>query len=554
MRCFREVATMNTLILPDVKCVNVNNRESRQGAITSHFRLLFKQSSFKNLLLSIVTFGVYPYQKYKTAKRGILQALSSRKLLCLQALQHHIETIRQQQEHSDPRQSINAIFMKVQSEKISQEEDALEFKAIYYPNEVLLFITNPVRDRHSIPLHGLKSRKQLDYTKIWHELKKKAWVNQFRQIQNINLCNKTLKEEYYLTSEGIHDRLRRSSMGRKTPYVLTKFRELGKAFQEIVVAYQDFEELSEQNPKLFHLIETLSKSSKKDIEILQTYLASRYLPQDLPLANRRQLIQLVNQQDVLYHMSEEEQFFPCALLLNHDQWDFLLSIQTGSHQSTLGLLNWAFEESPKAMKRELSFTEQLFAGIWSKVQDDVENFPNLNEKIQEDPSLKDMTLDFAKEINRVWPSLHLYQEEQVVFHMQQTDSFTIDKMIEVYFEIGKLCGEDNILFCLIQQALSQVGKHAFQSAIEEGVMKLLGEKSEFFLSILSNSGITVIKRGLEEVEICYAFEQLITKKGEAQHPFEKEKYMIITQPLIKKEGRWTSPEAKVAIALKKGMP
>ena len=388
---------------------------------------------------------------------------------------------------------------------------------------------------------------------MWHELKKKARINQYRQIQNINFCNKTLKEEHYLTPEGIHDRLSRSSVGRKTACLLTKFKELGKAFQEIVIAYQDFEELSDHNPHLFQLIETLSMTSEKDIETLQTYLASRYLPRDLPLENRRQLIQLANQQDVLYHMSEDEQFGLCALVLNHYQWDFLLSIQEVS-QVTLGLLDWAFEESPSTMKKELSFIEQLFSGTDTKVKDDPENFPNLNEKIREDESLSPMTLDFAKELNRVWPSLHLYKEEKLIFHMKKTDSFTIEKLIEVYIETQKLCEEDNKLFCLLQQALSQVGKHAFQSAIEEGVMKLLGEKSEYFLPILSNSDITVVKKNSNEIEIRYSFEQLITKKGEVQHPFEKEKYMIIAQPLVKEQDNWTSPEPKVEVAEKKRVP
>lgn len=127
-------------------------------------------------------------------------------------------------------------------------------------------------------------------------------------------------------------------------------------------------------------------------------------------------------------------------------------------------------------------------------------------------------------------------------------------MIEVYKAAQKLCDQDETLFLLIQEALSQEGKQAFQAAIEEGVLKLLGEKSEYFLPILSNSDITIIKTNESSLEVRYTFEQLITKKGEVQHPFEKEKYMIISQPLILKEGRWTSPEAQMQIAVKKRTP
>jgi len=83
------------------------------------------------------------------------------------------------------------------------------------------------------------------------------------------------------------------------------------------------------------------------------------------------------------------------------------------------------------------------------------------------------------------------------------------------------------------------------------VLKLLGEKSEYFLPILSNTNIAAIKEDKNHLKIRYTFEQLITKKGEVQHPFEKEKYMVITQPLIFQDGEWVSPEASIKIATKK---
>ena len=138
----------------------------------------------------------------------------------------------------------------------------------------------------------------------------------FSQIKNINFCFKTLKQEFYLTAEDIQDRLKRSTAYRKNPQTLTRLKELHKAFQEIIIAYQDFEDISESNPDFYHLVNLLTKVSKKDIETLQNYLASRYLPRDLPLKNRRQLIQFGNKQEVLYNMSREEKFDMCALILN----------------------------------------------------------------------------------------------------------------------------------------------------------------------------------------------------------------------------------------------
>jgi len=249
-------------------------------------------------------------------------------------------------------------------------------------------------------------------------------------------------------------------------------------------------------------------------------------------------------------MSEEQQFSICALILNKYQWDFLLSIQEVS-EVTLGLLDWAFEECPTAIETELSFIEKIYVGIEKKVKDDPESFPTLNEKISEDETLRYMTIDFAKEFNREWPSLHLFDHEKNLYCSEKTNSFTLEKLLETYKELQQLCAVDDTLFSLLQQALSQVGKQAFQSAIEEGVLKLLGAKSQYFLPILSNTDITCIKNDENQVEIRYTFEQLITRKGEVQHPFEKEKYLVITQPLVKKEGRWVSPEARMKMATKK---
>ena len=76
---------MHNPSLPDVKFVNVNHRDSWQGALTHHFRKSFKSHSFKNIILSILTLGVYPYKKYKKAKRAIAQALAARKLFFFRA-------------------------------------------------------------------------------------------------------------------------------------------------------------------------------------------------------------------------------------------------------------------------------------------------------------------------------------------------------------------------------------------------------------------------------------------------------------------------------------
>ena len=536
--------------LIDVKFVNINHRESWQGALSRCFKRSFKKKLFRNIFLSTLTLGYFAYKKYQKAKRSIAQALAARKLYYFKALQEHIEKNRREQLHLDPRQCLNATFMKVQSEKVDTTEEALEFKAIYYPSELLLFITNPIRENKGMHVYRKKQRIPLNSLRVWHEMKKKARINQYRQIQRINNYSNTLRKEYCLTIEGIHDRLPRTSVCKKGFSEITKFRELQKAFQEILVAYQDFEELGETNSKLYYLIDTLSKTSRKDIETLQTYLDSRYLPRDLPLENRRQLIQLANQQEVLYHMSEEQQFTLCALVLNKYQWDFLLSIQKMPNV-TLGLLDWAFESSFSAMEKELSFIEKICEGAEKKVKEAPEVFPSINEKIREEDQYHLMTVDFGKELNREWPSFQLYENDYLFYQSEKIEALSLEKLLEVYREIRKLCQADDFLFSLLQQAFSQVGKQAFRLAIEEEVLNLLGTKSEYFLPIVSNSNITAVKKSGVDFEIRYSFEQLITRRAEVEPSLKEERYMVIAQPLHKIEGKWVSPKAKIEIATKR---
>ncbi len=544
---------MDHLPLPDVQFVNVNHRDSWQSAISHCFHDLFKRRPVCFLLLSLLSLGVYPYKQYKKAKKAVVQSLAARKIFYFRALRNHIEKVRKEQIHQDPRQSLNAIFMNVNSKKVSEEEGALEFKAIYFPSEIFLFITNPIRDQSSLKLYRIKT-EALDYFKIWREIKKKARINQYRQIQTINLCNKSLREEHCLTIEEIHQRLKHTVVFRKNGALLTKFKELSKAFQEIVLAYQEFEEIVETDSKLFHFLESFCKTSKKDIERLQTYLASRHLPSNLPLENRRQLIQFANQQEIIYGIKDKEILNMCSLILNQYQWEFFLSLNEVS-QMTLNLIDWAFEEAPRSIKKSHSFLDCILKNAHKKVIDEPQNFPILSEEIVRNKRLEKMTVDFASEMNREWPSIHFFEKETLLYCLNKSESLALENLIECYREIEKFSKGDLDLFFILEQALSQVGKQGFQEAIQEGILQLLGERPEYFLPVLSNSDITILRKNEEFIEIRYSFEQVILKKGIVQHSFEEEKYIIISQPIQKigRDQKWFSIEPQIDVAVRKGI-
>ena len=532
-------------MIPEIKYLNINYIGLTKKAIWRCFTRLYSKKKALYTLFSVISCGIYTYFFYKKAKEKIKQAISYRKNIYFDDLFSIIEDERKKCTGSDPRKMINSIFLKVQSKKVGKDEKDLEFKAIYTPTEILLFITNPIREKKMIRLHRLKSHS-LDYYKIWKDLKKKAWINQFRQIKNINFCFKTLKQEFFLNEDDIQDRLKRSTAYRKNPNTLTRLKELHKAFQEIIIAYQDFEEMSESNPDFYNLVALLTEVSKKDLEILQNFLASRYLPQDLPLKNRRQLIQFGNKQDILYNMSKEERFDICALICNDYQWNFLLSIQEVS-QITINLINWAFETVPKEIKPPSTFIEKISKNIQMKVKAHKKKFPILNQAILKDPSLGLMTVEFGRELHREFSSLNLFRSAQLIFSHSKVDSLNLEDLISIYHALKDFSEDDLPLFSLLQQAVSQKGKNSFYSFIESGLEELLGEKSQYLIPVLSNSDLSITKKSPSDILMNYSFDQVITKKGQSKRSYYNEKYIVISQSLLKNQNRWESPKPEVTI-------
>ena len=121
---------MHDPVLPDVKMVNINHRESWEGAISRHFRSQFKVGSLKNFCLSIITFAFILTKNTSNRRDRLLKRFLLVSFFFLEHFKKHIEERRKEQTHPDPRQSLNAIFMGVQSEKVDETEEALEFKAI----------------------------------------------------------------------------------------------------------------------------------------------------------------------------------------------------------------------------------------------------------------------------------------------------------------------------------------------------------------------------------------------------------------------------------------
>ena len=100
---------------------------------------------------------------------------------------------------------------------------------------------------------------------------------------------------------------------------------------------------------------------------------------------------------------------------------------------------------------------------------------------------------------------------------------------------------------MLQQAVSQKGKNSFYSFIESGLEKLLGEKSEYLIPVVSNSDLSITKKSSSDILMNYSFDQVITKKGQSKRSYYNEKYIVISQSLLKNQDRWESPKPEVTI-------
>ena len=93
----------------------------------------------------------------------------------------------------------------------------------------------------------------------------------------------------------------------------------------------------------------------------------------------------------------------------------------------------------------------MYLDISHKPEDFIHHhFPTINEKIDEDDNYRFMTVDFGKELNREWPSFQLYDKEQQIYREEKTNALTLEKLLQVYQEMGKICPSENRLFLLLQ--------------------------------------------------------------------------------------------------------
>ena len=150
--------------------------------------------------------------------------------------------------------------------------------------------------------------------------------------------------------------------------------------------------------------------------------------------------------------------------------------------------------------------------------------------------------------------LHFYEQNQLSVDISSIESVTIEHLLYTYLELQKFTEKREDLFCLLQQAISQAGKEGFALAIEDGMIQLLGERPEYFIPVLMNADVSIVKNSPLDYAISYRFEQVVLKKGERRKREHQEKAVIITQPLRCIKGEWVSPDPTVEVKAKGKVP
>lgn len=515
---------------------NVNNAQSKRRLVQTLFRNLVRKGVFKHYLLTILTCGFHSYKKWKFSTLVIKNELAKRKVKYIKRLHHEIEEIRKTYGAQDPRDDINQIFMKIQSIKNEDGDRGIEFKKIYSPNELLLFITTPESDPKIIR----KPRALInndEYLKIWREIRKNAKNKQFHQIDKINTCYSILKTEYGLSPETISDRVFRTKIGKTSPSSLTRLKDLLRSFQEIVIAFQDFDELEEHDPLLHRMLNFLLRLSPEEVDRIEHFVANEKMPKDLPIETRKTLIKIANQTDVIDRILQNDLAHMVELLLNSAQWNLFLHIQTPS-TSTLKLLDWAYHETCSHTPHDVSFIDTFNKCSIALAEET--KYQEVFNSVESKEELDQMCSFFANEIHREWPSILMYEEGKEVYFSDKIENLGAPKLLETFKMLKHISRDDPTGLIYLQGALSQEGKNLLQKSLQGKATELLGEPSEYFIPVFNIAHIAITKVHHNKYDIIYYFRHRVFKKGEKSLLSESAEDIPITLTLLKKDKYWTA--------------
>ncbi len=520
----------------DIHFANVNNAQSKRTLIRTLKKNLLRRSPLRNYLFNLLTLGVYSYRIKKFATLVIQNELAKRKVRHVKHLHQEIEIMRKEETSLDPRDGINQIFMKIQGKKSEDSDRGVEYKKIFTPNELLLFITTPEND----PKFIRKPKALLnndEYLRIWRELRRNTKNKQFHQIDKINTCFTILKTEFGLTQEQINDRIHRTGIGKTHPEQLTRLKDLLKSFQEIVMAFQTLDELQEDDFSLYKTLTFFTQLSDEEVILLEKFVENEKMPKDLPAAAKKTMIKIANQTDVIDRIAQKDLAHTVELILNTNQWNLFLNIQNPSH-STLKLLDWAYHETISHTPEGLSFIDTFNQCRITKTEES--KYKELFDIVHSNETIKEMCSFFANEIHREWPSILFFAEKKEVYFTDKVEDLSAEKLLEIFTALKNLSLDDNTVLTYLEGALSQDGKNLLQQRLQGNLNDLLGEPSEYYIPVFNIAHIAIAKHEKTHYDVTYYFRQKMFKKGENKFLSEGSEDIPLTLSLVKQGNEWSA--------------
>lgn len=517
----------------DIHFANGNNSKAKKALLRTIYRNLKKRQGLKQSLLSIITFGYHSYSLKQLALQILTDLLAERKLKHFRFLREQIEHLREEHCTMDPRQEINEIFMKIQMIKTEEGERGVELKKIYSPNELLMFITSPPKDNKVIRQPRALTHNNGNI-KIWRAIRKRAREKQYHQIDQINTCNAILRDEYLLSSEAIADRLLRTSIAKDSRASLTRLKSLLSAFQEVVLAHQEFEELADDDRSLHSMLEFLQSLSKEETEQIDAFVHESKSAKDLPIHMRKSVIRIANQTDVIERILQQKLGHLVELVLSSYQWNLFLHMQN-PNKSTLKLLNWAYHQSC-AVTHEVDFSELREKNEF--VLEHRNDYSELLTEIDEDEKFDGMIVEFANEIHREWPSALVYNQGKEIFFLDRCESMTSCNLVALFQALKTLAEEDTSCLELMQDIVSRKGKEVLLRHIRGELNNLLGEASEYFIPVYSIEHIDIHKHSPTLFQVVFHFHYKVFQKEQKKIEFEQNDDTHVIIELKKEEDVW----------------
>ena len=501
-------------LFQDIFNLDIRDKAKRKESLKQSFTQTLKKRWFTASLLTIFTFGVYPYKLFKCLEKRLSSLIAARKIYYYDQLIEQIETIRASITFKEPKSAIHHIY-----QTLIQDCD-FPYNRVYSKSDLLLCITTPIEPTE-YELAVKEIRESREYQRIWRNLKQASRHHEIAFIKGINSHYSLLKNRYLLPKEEIHLRLARTSCVTASSD-LTTLRCLSQAFHEITTAFELLVTLKKTQFETFEVLSSILNLSAIEAKEIHDALLMKKGISELPDNMLKYLLSLIIKKEQILNLCESDEH-PCLFLtLNEQQLSVILELK-----SQLSRPNTFTSSLLQCLCSNLKPCDNFTAKLSEQTPDQAHLL--LKESNQTPHFEVVMTQNFLDEMNTTWEPMHLAnQDESITFDAESNISFR--HLRKVNRILAEIAGDDRELLILLQEALSKKGKKIISESIKDSIRDVLGE--EKICQDLNLSNIKVHKLNPDYLEIEYTFDSPEIPRGTFNPS--------IIQPIKRFDGRWKS--------------